>query len=180
LASDGTVAVSISTITGNVKSAGDLIAGSGYLASANGTRAMYMYDTSGDVSFQGKVVANSFRSSTNASNTLSFVDLDATFARNLIISGITTVGTGVGITQFSSAVGSGTSTSSVPTSSAIIDYVDAEIGAINLTLGLNADSGGPSTLNTSQTLVINGTANEVETSVSAQTVQLRLLLLIMM
>jgi len=169
-ASDGTVAVSISTITGNVKSAGDLIAGSGYLASANGTRAMYMYDTSGDVSFQGKVVANSFRSSTNASNTLSFVDLDATFARNLIISGITTVGTGVGITQFSSAVGSGTSTSSVPTSSAIIDYVDAEIGAINLTLGLNADSGGPSTLNTSQTLVINGTANEVETSVSAQTI----------
>jgi len=169
-ASDGTVAVSISTVTGNVKSAGDLIAGSGYLDSANGTRAMYMYDTSGDVSFQGKIIANSFRSSTNASNTLSFVDLDATFARNLIISGITTVGTGVGITQFSSAVGSGTSTSSVPTSSAIINYVDAEIGAINLTLGLNADSGGPSTLNTSQTLVINGTANEVETSVSAQTI----------
>jgi len=133
-ASDGTVAVSISTVTGNVKSAGDLIAGSGYLDSANGTRAMYMYDTSGDVSFQGKIIANSFRSSTNASNTLSFVDLDATFARNLIISGITTVGTGVGITQFSSAVGSGTS------------------------------------LNTSQTLVINGTANEVETSVSAQTI----------
>jgi hypothetical protein len=84
-------ALSLNASTGNVKSAGDLIAGSGYLASANGTRAMYMYDTSGDVAFQGKVVANSYRSSTNASDTLTFSDLDATFARNLYVTGIATV-----------------------------------------------------------------------------------------
>ena len=81
-----------------------------------------------------------------------------------------TVGTGVGITQFSGSVSTGTSTSSVPTSSAVIDYVDSEIGAIDLTLGLNADTGGPSTVNTSQTLTISGTASEVETSVSGQTI----------
>jgi hypothetical protein len=94
----------------------------------------------------------------------------AEFTGNVLVSGITTVGTGVGITQFSSSVSTGTSTSSVPTSSAIIDYVDSEIGAIDLTLGLNADTGGPSTVNTSQTLTINGTASEVETSVSGQTI----------
>ncbi len=81
-----------------------------------------------------------------------------------------TVGTGVGITQFSSSVSTGTSTSSIPTSSAVINYVGTQIGNIDLTLGLNADTGGPSTVNTSQTLTINGTANEVETSVSGQTV----------
>jgi hypothetical protein len=81
-----------------------------------------------------------------------------------------TVGTGVGITQFSSAVGSGTSTSSVPTSSAVIDYISSQIGNVDLTLGINADSGGPSTVNTSQTFTISGTANEVSTSVSGQTI----------
>ena len=81
-----------------------------------------------------------------------------------------TVGTGVGVTQFSSAVGSGTSTSSVPTSSAVIDYVGTQIGNVDLTLGIDADTGGPSTVTTSQTLTIAGTTNEVNTSVSGQTI----------
>jgi hypothetical protein len=90
--------------------------------------------------------------------------------RNLSVTGITTLGTGVGVTQFSSSVSTGTSTSSVPTSSAVIDFVNAEIGAIDLELGLDADTGGPSTLNTSQTLTVSGTANEVNTAVSGQTI----------
>jgi len=85
-----------------------------------------------------------------------------------------TVGTGVGITQFSSSVSTGNSTSSVPTSSAVINYVGTQIGNIDLTLGLNADTGGPSTVNTSQTLTISGTASEVNTSVSGQTVTIGL------
>jgi hypothetical protein len=93
---------------------------------------------------------------------------------NLNVSGVTTVGTGVGITQFSSAVGSGTSTSSVPTSSAVIDYVGTQIGNVDLTLGINADTGGPSTVSTSQALTISGTVSEVETSVSGQTVTIGL------
>jgi hypothetical protein len=90
--------------------------------------------------------------------------------RNLSVSGITTLGTGVGVTQFSGSVSTGTSTSSVPTSSAVIDFVNAEIGAVDLELGLDADTGGPSTLNTSQTLTVSGTANEVNTAVSGQTI----------
>ena len=89
---------------------------------------------------------------------------------NLSVSGITTLGTGVGVTQFSGSVSTGTSTSSVPTSSAVIDYVGTQIGNIDLTLGINADTGGASTVATSQTLTISGTANEVNTSVSGQTI----------
>ena len=73
------------------------------------------------------------------------------------------VGTGVGITQFSSSVGSGTSTSSVPTSSAVIEYVR------NSDFGLIGDSGSGS-VNMDHSLSILGTANEIETSVSGQTV----------
>ena len=84
------------------------------------------------------------------------------------------IGTGVGITQFSGSVSTGTSTSSVPTSSAVIDYVNFEMGAMDLTLGINADTGGPSTVSTSETLTISGTASEIETSVSGQTITIGL------
>jgi len=97
------------------------------------------------------------------------IGLDIT-TRNLSVSGITTLGTGVGVTQFSGSVSTGTSTSSVPTSSGVIDYVGTQIGNIDLTLGINADTGGASTVATSQTLTVSGTANEVNTSVSGQTI----------
>ena len=73
-----------------------------------------------------------------------------------------TVGTGVGVTQFSGSVSTGTSTSSVPTSSAVINYVNGAIGNVDLEFGLAADT-GTSTLNTSQTLTVSGTANELNT-----------------
>jgi len=81
-----------------------------------------------------------------------------------------TIGTGVGVTQFSGSVSTGTSTSSVPTSKAVIDYVGSQVGNVDLTLGIDADTGGPSTVNTSQTLTLAGTLNEVNTSVSGQTI----------
>jgi hypothetical protein len=93
-----------------------------------------------------------------------------TIAGALSVAGVTTIGTGVGITQFSGSVSTGTSTSSVPTSKAVIDYVGTQIGNVDLTLGINADTGGPSTVTTSQTLTISGTTNEVNTSVSGQTI----------
>jgi hypothetical protein len=167
-------ALSVNPSTGDIRSKNDIVSGSGYLSSPAGTRSMFMFDTTGDVSFQGKVIANNFRSSSNSNNTLTLTDLDASFARNLIIAGIATVGTGVGITQFSAAVGTGVSASSVPTSKAVIDYVGTQIAAVDVTLGLTADSGGPSTVNTSQTLTLSGTANEIETAVSGQTVTIGL------
>jgi len=171
--------LSINPSNGDVKTTGKLSVGdpaalTSYIKAGGGSDAMYLYGN-GDVAFQQKVIVGGLRSSSNSNNTLILSDLDATFARNVNIVGVTTtaqltIGTGVAATQFSSAVGSGTSTSSVPTSSAVIDYVGSQVGAIDLTLGLNADAGGPSTVNTSQTLTISGTANEVETSVSGQTV----------
>jgi hypothetical protein len=59
---------------------------------------------------------------------------------------------------------------SIPTSAAVKDYTDTAISGIDLTLGINADSGGPSTVATSQTLTVSGTAGEIETSVSSQTI----------
>lgn len=102
--------------------------------------------------------------------TNTFATQNVDFTGNAGIDGTLTVGTGVGITQFSGSVSTGTSTSSVPTSSAVIDYVSQSIGGLDLTLGIDADTGGPSSVTTSQTLTIAGTANEVQTSVSAQTI----------
>ena len=102
--------------------------------------------------------------------TNTFTTQHAVFTGIATVQSSFTVGTGVGITQFSGSVSTGTSTSSVPTSSAIINYVGSQVGNIDLTLGINADTGGPSTVNTSQILTISGTVNEVNTSVSGQTI----------
>jgi hypothetical protein len=165
--------LSVNPSNGDVKAAGSLSVGSpsavnAYLKAGGGSNALYLF-SNGDVSFQAKAVVNEIRSSSNASTLITLNDLDATFARNVKITGITTVGTGVGITQFSSAVGSGTSTSSVPTSSAVIDYVGSQVGAIDLTTSIAADSGTGS-VSTSQTFTIAGTAGEIETSASGQTI----------
>ena len=52
-------------------------------------------------------------------------------------------------------------------------YVDAQVSSTDLTLGIAGDTGS-STVSTSQTLTIAGTANEVNTSVSGQTVTIGL------
>lgn len=62
------------------------------------------------------------------------------------------------------------SATAVPTQQSTKAYVDGAISGIDLTLGITADSGGPSTVATSETLTVSGTANEVETSVSGQTI----------
>jgi hypothetical protein len=123
----------------------------------------------GDVSFQAKVITNSIRSATDSNNAISLAGRDVTLENNVKIVGITTIGTGVGVTQFTAAIGSGTTTSSVPTSSAVIDYVATQIGNVDLTLSLAGDTGTGS-VNTSQTFTISGTANEVNTSASGQTI----------
>jgi len=63
--------------------------------------------------------------------------------------------------------------STLPTSAAVKDYTDTAIAAVDLTLGTAGDS-GTGTVSTSQTLTISGTANEVETSASGQSVTIGL------
>ena len=52
--------------------------------------------------------------------------------------------------------------------------IKAYVDAVDTTLGIDADSGGASTVATSQTLTVSGTSNEVETSVSGQTITIGL------
>jgi hypothetical protein len=170
--------LSVNPSTGDVKAAGSLSVGNAsdvnaYLKAGGGSNALYLY-SNGDVSFQAKAIVNEIRSSSNASTLITLNDLDATFANNVKITGITTtsqltVGTGVGITQFSASVSTGSSTSSVPTSKAVIDYVGTQVGNIDLTTSIAGDSGTGS-VSTSQTFTIAGTANEIETSASNQTI----------
>ena len=100
--------------------------------------------------------------------------LGAATATSLNVSGITTTGTltlsgtpGIGITGISSSTSlTENSHTFLPTQAAVKAYVDA----VDVTLGINADTGGASTVATSQTLTISGTANEVNTVVSGQTI----------
>ena len=78
------------------------------------------------------------------------------------------VGTGITISAFSNAaiVGTGNSTTTIPTVSAVKNYVDS----VDLTISLAADGGTTGSVATSETLTVSGTANEVNTSVSGQTI----------
>ncbi len=160
--SDGSVA------TGGILSVGVPANLTSYIKAGGGSNAMYLYGN-GDVSFQAKVITNSIRSSTDSNNAISLSGRDVTLENNVIIVGVTTIGTGVGITQFSASVSTGSSTSSVPTSSAIIDYIDSQVGNVDLTLSIAGDTGTGS-VNTSQIFTIAGTPNEVNTSASGQTI----------
>ncbi len=95
----------------------------------------------------------------------------------LTVAGQFVVGTGVGVTQFSSSVSTGTSTSSVPTSSAVITYVAEQIAATDNDddLTVAGDTGGNLTINLdTETLSILGAANQIETSGNTNTITVAL------
>lgn len=110
-------------------------------------------------------------SRTNGTVTVGLPD-DIIVGAALTVTGTLKVGTGVGVTQFSSSVSTGSSTSSVPTSQAVIDYVDTELLTVDLTIDTAGGTNGSGTgsVSTSQTLTFNGTTNEVDVSVSGQSV----------
>ena len=77
------------------------------------------------------------------------------------------------IVNESEGIGSNDNDTTIPTSAAVKDFVDTSVAAIDLTLSTAGDSGSGSVA-TSQTLTVAGTANEIETSVSSQTVTIGL------
>jgi hypothetical protein len=77
------------------------------------------------------------------------------------------------ITDSTDTIATNDSDSQVPTSAAVIDYVGSQIGAIDLTVSTAGDSGTGS-VSTSQTLTVSGTANEIETAASGQSITIGL------
>lgn len=76
------------------------------------------------------------------------------------------------ITTSTDTIATNDSDSQVPTSAAVIDYVGAQIGAIDLTIDTAAGTNGTGTgsVSTAQTLTFNGTTNEIDVTVSGQSV----------
>jgi hypothetical protein len=136
-------------IVSGVVTANSFRPSSGYYQSPNGTNAFYVYDTSGDVSFQGKIVTNYIRSNTNLDPTITVSDLDLQFARNVIISGVTTSTGGF--------VGNLTGSSTYASTAGIATYATSSgISTYTLTAGIAtyASSAGVSTN-------VKGTGNRV-------------------
>ena len=73
----------------------------------------------------------------------------------------------------SEGIGSNDNDTTLPTSAAVKDYTDTAISNIDLTVSTAGDSGTGS-VSTSQTLTVSGTANEVETSASGQSITIGL------
>lgn len=173
--------LSINPSTGNVGvssilSVGSVNAVNAFIKAGGGSNALYLY-SNGDVSFQAKAVVNEIRSASDSNTLITLSGLNATFANHVKVTGITTTGTlvlngtpGVAITAISSSTTlAENSNAYLPTQAAVKAYVDA----VDLTTGIAGDT-GTGTVNTSQTLTIAGTANQVATSASGQTVTVSL------
>jgi hypothetical protein len=70
-------------------------------------------------------------------------------------------------------IGSNNNDTTLPTSAAVKSYTDSAISGIDLTVSTAGDSGTGS-VSTSQTLTVSGTANEIETSASGQSITIGL------
>ena len=73
----------------------------------------------------------------------------------------------------SEGIGSNDNDTTLPTSAAVKDYVDSQVSGTDVEFGTVGDS-GTGTVNTSQSLTIAGTSNEIETVASNQTVTIGL------
>ena len=164
--------LSVNPFTGNVGVASVLSVGSvnatnSYIKAGGGSNALYLY-SNGDVSFQSKAIVNEIRSSSNASTLITLSDLNATFAQDIKVTGITTTGTlklngtpGIGITGISSSTTlAENSNAYLPTQAAVKAYVDN----LDLDISIAGDNGLGGSVSTADTLSIFGTANQVVTT----------------
>jgi hypothetical protein len=163
--------LSVNPSDGSVKTSGPLSVGTvaavnSYIKAGGGSNALYFY-SNGDVSFQAKAIVNEIRSSSNATTLINLSDLDATFARDVKVTGITTTGTfklagtsGIGITGISTTL-TENSNSYLPTQAAVKAYVDAV--DFDDDLNIAGDTGTGTVDLDTQSLAIYGTANEIET-----------------
>ena len=148
--------LSINPATGNVGvssilSVGNANAVNAFIKAGGGSNALYLY-SNGDVSFQSKAIVNQIRSSNNASTLITLNDLDATFANNVSIAGITTISSSavVGTSLSAPTVKVATLQHSNGTQAGTIDSSGNIVASQNLTVSGN--------------LYVNGSTTQVNTS----------------
>jgi len=142
--------LSLNPSNGSVATRGILSVGvpgdlTSYIKAGGGSNAMYLYGN-GDVSFQSKVIAYQIRSNDNPNALITLSGLDATFANNVNIAGIATVGTALS----TPVVKTTTIQHSNGTQAATIDSSGNFTASQNLTVSGN--------------LYVNGSTTQVNTS----------------
>jgi hypothetical protein len=108
LSVSGVSTLGITTVT-QLASSGIVTASSfrpttGYYQSANGTNSFFVYDTTGNVAFQGTIGASQLNSA-GGNKVIGLAGTDATFENNIRVTGVSTLG----ITTFNNVVGFGSS-----------------------------------------------------------------------
>ena len=134
-----------------------------YIKAGTGSNALYLYDN-GDVSFQAKAIVNEIRSANNSTTLITLNGLDATFANNVTVTGITT-STGGFVGGLTGNVTGNVNSSGLSTFSSI------NVASINSSLGVSALSingaAGHVTANNNLTvqgdLYVNGTTTQINT-----------------
>ena len=131
--------------------------------------------TSGDVTLNAEriqdIAGAMFSSNTETGITATYQDSDGTIDLAVSISA-SEVAAGTLVTE-SEGIGSNDNDTTLPTSAAVKDYVDTQVAAVDVEFGTAGDS-GTGTVNTSQTLTVSGTANEIVTSASGQGITIAL------
>ena len=109
-------------------------------------------------------MGNSLAANTNVVNS----NHDATLRGNLTLGTSTAVNAVLDEDDMTS-----NSATSLATQQSIKAYVDSQVGAVDVEFGTAGDS-GTGTVNTSQSLTLSGTSNEIETTASNQTITIGL------
>jgi len=168
-------------ITANTGTGSNVLASSPTLTSANltvpviaGTGATFTGSTSGTTALLASATASGSLTLPAATDTLigkATTDTltNKTFDANGTGNSLSNVEVadfaGSAIITAAEGVGSNNNDTSIPTTAAVKAYVDA----VDVTTSLAGDS-GTGTVSTAQTLTVSGTANEIKTTVSGQTV----------
>jgi hypothetical protein len=157
--------LSVNPSDGSVKTKGVLSVGdpgalTSYIKAGGGSNALYLYGN-GDVSFQSKAIVNEIRSSSNASTLITLSDLDATFARDVRVTGIATASqfsgnlTGVAVTA----------TSLVKTPTINVTNIKAYDDTTSITISNSTGAVGfANSVTINGDLYVIGTTTQVETT----------------
>jgi hypothetical protein len=116
---------------------------------------------------------NSAFITTSSTSTLTNKTFDANGSGNTLSNVEVADFAAAAIVTAAEGIGNNNNDTTLPTSAAVKSYTDSAISGIDLTVSTAGDSGSGS-VSTSQTLTVSGTANEIETSASGQSITIGL------